>query len=651
MLAVPEVVLEGTAELLHAEPDAGLDGTKGLVGEAGDFLLSEAAEVGEFEGAFLVAGEVAKRGADASAHLAEGGGGGGIIAGGGNLVDAWVVGAVIARGKFVAETTATGADLVDGAVAGDAHEPGDEAATLGDEGFGAAPEADEDVLGSVFGEGGIGEDAKGRGVDEVGVAVVEDTEGQFVAGGNGEHQGLVGPGEPDRQGVARWASKLARPGNATNGGWVWIALPRHRWSQWASYASSSLCQGSEAGLYRCFRRRGPVYAGLPGAGRNWAGRPKQELAMNGRITRLGAALVAIAALWVGAACSSSGGSGERDPAATGAVDSSPAGVIAGAARPAVRGDGEMTVAELVRAVEPSVVKITTSSGVGSGFVVAEDGYIMTNNHVIAGLSGRASSSIQATMSDGSEHRATVVGADARSDLALIKIDVKGLAPLKMAKLADVQVGQDVVAIGYALDLAGGDGPGFTVTRGIVSAKNRSTSEAGGALGAIQTDAAINHGNSGGPLLNLYGEVVGVNTSIAPDLATGGVAVGIGFAVGSDMVRAVYEELKENGKVNRGLLGIQAFEMLLPAKARELGVPVELGGVYLDTASDVPDGPAARAGMKAGDVIVAIGGLATRNEADLAVAMVKHRPGEKVDVDIYRGGKKMTLQVTLGTPAQ
>jgi len=355
------------------------------------------------------------------------------------------------------------------------------------------------------------------------------------------------------------------------------------------------------------------------------------------------------ALGIGAACSA-------NTAQTPTSATTPSAAVAGQASQPARvqqppANGEMTVADLVKLVEPAIVKITTSSGVGSGFVIDAGGYVMTNSHVITGVNGRAAPSIQVTMSDGADYRATVVGADAKSDLALLKIDATGLKALKLANLADVVVGQDVVAIGYALDLTGGDGASFTVTRGIVSAKNRSTSETGGSLGAVQTDAAINHGNSGGPLLDLFGDVVGVNTSIAPDQTTGGVAPGIGFAVGSDMVRAVYDELKANGKVNRGLLGIQNFQMLRPAKAKDLGVPVDTGGVYLDSASNIPaDGPAGKAGLQAKDVIVAIAGTAVRNEADLAVAMVKHHAGEQVTLEVYRGGKKISLQVALGTPS-
>ncbi|MGE5596120.1 MAG: S1C family serine protease, partial [Hyphomicrobiales bacterium] len=132
----------------------------------------------------------------------------------------------------------------------------------------------------------------------------------------------------------------------------------------------------------------------------------------------------------------------------------------------------MSTADLVKYAEPSVVRIENTNSVGSGFIVGEDGYIITNNHVVAGAFGRAVSSVQVTLSDGSEYEASVVGTDPRSDLALIKIDATGLQPLSLAKLDDVQIGDDVVAIGYALDLKAGEGPSFTVTRGIVSQKNR-----------------------------------------------------------------------------------------------------------------------------------------------------------------------------------
>ena len=313
---------------------------------------------------------------------------------------------------------------------------------------------------------------------------------------------------------------------------------------------------------------------------------------------------------------------------------------------------ELSAVDLVKLAEPGVVRIQTTSGVGTGFVVSADGDIMTNNHVVEGINGRPSSSIRVTLSDGTDINATVVGTDPKADLALIHIDVAGLTPLKLGDLSQVVVGQDVVAIGYALDLKRGEGASFSVTRGIVSAKNRGIQESSTILGAIQTDAAINHGNSGGPLLNLFGEVIGVNTAIAPDPSstTGAIAPGIGFAVGVDTVKAVYSELKEKGKVDRGLFGIQGFTALRPAKAKELGMPKDAGGIWLGEMNSVSSsGPAGAAGIRSGDVVSKIGSFVIRNESDLSVAMIRYSPGDKVAVEYYRGGKLQTTEVTLGTP--
>uniref|UniRef100_UPI002ADE2FE6 S1C family serine protease n=1 Tax=Tepidiforma sp. TaxID=2682230 RepID=UPI002ADE2FE6 len=224
-----------------------------------------------------------------------------------------------------------------------------------------------------------------------------------------------------------------------------------------------------------------------------------------------------------------------------------------------------------------------------------------------------------------------------------------LKALEFANLDEVVVGQDVVAMGYALDLQGGETGAFSVTRGIVSQKNRAINEGSSAaiFGSIQTDAAINHGNSGGPLLNLFGQVVGVNTAIAPDPTTGEQAPGIGFAVGSDLAKAIMEQLKANGRVNRGFLGIQGFEAVRPAVARQLGVPESAGGILVRAV--VPGGPVAQAGLQANDVIVKVGSEEVHNESDLAVALVKHQAGQTVTVEYYRGGERRTAEVTLGSP--
>ncbi len=351
----------------------------------------------------------------------------------------------------------------------------------------------------------------------------------------------------------------------------------------------------------------------------------------------------------GAACSQSpeASPASNDPAAQGAVPTD-------AAKPTQqttvsRTTNELSTSDLVKLAEPSIVRIETGSGVGTGFVVGADGYIITNNHVITTTAGRIANSVRVTLSDGSVVTATVIGADAKSDLAVIKIEKSGLKALTFADLDNVVIGQDVVAIGYALDLTGGEGPSYSVTRGIVSQKNRGITEGNTTiLGAIQTDAAINHGNSGGPLLNMFGEVVGINTALAPDPSTGGIASGIGFAVGSDVAKAVFEKLQATGKVNRGFLGISGFEALRPAKATELNLPQGTTGLLLGNVSATD--PAGTAGLKAKDVITKLGNTSISSEADLAVALIRQGAGERVKVEFFRDGKRQSTDVTLGSPA-
>lgn len=377
------------------------------------------------------------------------------------------------------------------------------------------------------------------------------------------------------------------------------------------------------------------------------GRTFEMESPNMKLIRPIAGGLAAAVVFLGAACSSNEAGQPSDQATMSDGGRAATVTPTRATNTAVSTSRELTTAELVQQSEAAIVRIETESGVGSGFVVSADGDIITNNHVIEGPAGAVARSITVTLSDGDEQPAAVVGRDVRTDLALLRIQRTGLSALPLGDLDETVVGQDVVAIGYALDLAGGEGPAFSVTRGIISAKNRAIDEGQvQILGSIQTDAAINHGNSGGPLLNLHGEVVGVNTAIAPD-GSGGVAVGIGFAVGVDTVKAVYAELLAKGEVNRGFLGIQNFEALREAKARELGISEDEGGVVLGGV--LAGGPAGQAGLTAGDVLTRIGDTQIRTEADLAVALVLYGAGETVEVDYYRGSEKQNVAVTLASP--
>lgn len=388
------------------------------------------------------------------------------------------------------------------------------------------------------------------------------------------------------------------------------------------------------------------------------------------VTVAGAGLSSVILL-VSAACSS-----RVAPQNTSAADSSlPSGSSqqqgsnttnnVAASQPTQNGD-LMTVQQVAKKGLASVVRIETSVGVGSGFIIDPSGYVMTNYHVIQGAGGQGGSpTIQVTTNDGSDYNASVIGTDPTSDLALLKIDVQNMPALQVGTLENVTVGDQVVAIGYALDIgSSGNSPGSdapTVTEGIVSAKDRAIDEGSAILGAIQTDAAINHGNSGGPLLNMHGLVIGINTAIAPNDENGGVSPGIGYAVGGDTVQAVYQQLKADGKVDRGFLGIYAFRDLSQAQAKKLNVPTDVGGVYLPTdtgtnqfgqslgPSVVAGGPADKGGMKPGDVITKIGDTNVQDQSQLAVALIEHHAGEKVPIEVYRDGKKVTLQVTLGTP--
>ena len=269
-------------------------------------------------------------------------------------------------------------------------------------------------------------------------------------------------------------------------------------------------------------------------------------------------------------------------------------------------------------------------GSGSGFIVREDGYILTNNHVV-----QKAEKIEVTMSDSKTYKATLVGTDPESDLAVIKIDETGLPFAVLGDSDAVEQGDWVLALGSPFGLQ------QTLTAGIVSATGRELRLEEG-IGQyskfIQTDASINPGNSGGPLVNMRGEVVGINTLI---FSRSGGAEGIGFAISSNTARQVYEQLVRGGKVIRGYLGVSVTDVD-DARARALGVEANSGALV----ADVPGGdtPAARAGLRSGDVITAFDGKPVRSSRQLTDAVAATPVGKTVRVDFIRGRQQQSVTV-------
>ncbi|MEC3862255.1 DegQ family serine endoprotease [Mesobacterium sp. TK19101] len=268
-----------------------------------------------------------------------------------------------------------------------------------------------------------------------------------------------------------------------------------------------------------------------------------------------------------------------------------------------------------------------SSALGSGFVISEDGFIVTNNHVIEGAD-----EIEIEFFSGRTLSATVVGTDPKTDIALLKVEADG--PLPFVGFGDsdtARVGDWVMAMGNPL------GQGFSVSAGIVSARNRALS--GTYDDYIQTDAAINRGNSGGPLFNMDGQVIGVNTAI---LSPNGGSIGIGFSMASNVVTKVVDQLKEFGETRRGWLGVR-IQDVTPDVAEALGLEEPRGALV----SDVPDGPAKDGGIEAGDVILDFDGRAVDDTRGL-VRQVGNAPvGKTVRIVVNRNGESKTLKVTLG----
>ena len=270
---------------------------------------------------------------------------------------------------------------------------------------------------------------------------------------------------------------------------------------------------------------------------------------------------------------------------------------------------------------------------GSGVIISADGFIVTNNHVVDGAD-----ELTVTLNDNKEYSARIIGADATTDLALIKIDAKQLPAIIIANSDDVKVGEWVLAVGNPLGLNN------TVTAGIVSAKARSMNT-GGITSMIQTDAAINQGNSGGALVNTRGELIGINAMLA---SPNGSNIGYGFAIPTSIMNKVVDDLKKFGTVQRAMIGIKGSDVnAYVDNEKEKGKEVDLGtmeGIYI--AEVVEDGAAAEAGLKEGDVITHIDGQKIKSFGELQNVIAQKRPGDKININYLRNKKQQKATLTL-----
>ncbi|HEY3438209.1 MAG TPA: trypsin-like peptidase domain-containing protein, partial [Actinotalea sp.] len=306
--------------------------------------------------------------------------------------------------------------------------------------------------------------------------------------------------------------------------------------------------------------------------------------------------------------------------------------------------GELTgVAAIAEAVLPSVVAIEVTSsegeGTGSGMVLQADGYILTNNHVVASAA-QDGSSIVVVFADGSEEKAEIVGRTSEYDLAVIKVAREGLSPLVLGDSDQVVVGDPVVAIGAPLGLQG------TVTTGIVSALHRPVAAGDGDtpafINAIQTDAAINPGNSGGPLVDSAGEVIGINSAIAqrPGLTAAAGSIGLGFAIPSNQARRTAAELIANGRATYPVIGV-----LLDS--RYTGEGVQVSTEPQDGQAPVTaGGPADKAGIKPGDIILAVDGRPVTEADELIVSIRAKAPGDSVTLTVRSGDQQRDVRMVL-----
>lgn len=366
----------------------------------------------------------------------------------------------------------------------------------------------------------------------------------------------------------------------------------------------------------------------------------------GRLRRSTVALIAAGALVLGGAAGYGGAWAYQQTAGDTVSSSTSAGgtsTLPTSSSSTIASTDENTVAAIAAAVMPSVVSIEMLengqvASEGSGFVVREDGYILTNNHVVADAANGAT--VNVVMSDGTEQTATVVGATADYDLAVIKIDKTGLTPLVLGDSDALVVGDDVIAVGSPLGLES------TVTTGIVSALHRPVTagdtSSSAYIDAIQTDAAINPGNSGGPLINSAGEVIGINSAIA-SLSSSSTqqagSVGLGFAIPSNQARRTAEEIIATGEATYPVIGVQL-------DSRYTGEGVKVVDAADSANAVVAGGPADLAGIEPGDVITAIDGRVVTRGDELVVAIRAQAPGDTIVLTVERDGSTQDIPVTL-----
>ena len=312
-------------------------------------------------------------------------------------------------------------------------------------------------------------------------------------------------------------------------------------------------------------------------------------------------------------------------------------------------DIETTITQAVKKVGPAVVTVVgtipsqmtqfgptgTQTVSGSGVFISDKGYILTNNHVIEGVKD-----VTIVLSDGTQEKATIVGSDMYSDIAVLKTDGKVPAVASLGNSDVLNPGETVIAIGSPL----GDFKN-SVTAGVVSATGRSIDSGNGYSidGLIQTDAAINQGNSGGPLVDLAGEVIAINTLIVRSSGSGTVAEGLGFAIPVNTAAAVANQIILNGYISRPYMGIN-FQPIIPDISKAYNLPVQYGA-YVTSVS--ANSPASQAGLKTGDILTSVGGIALDETHSFINTLFNFKPGDQVTVEFNRNGKSQQVQLTLG----